>query len=402
MLPNVKITFANGAMGSVTQSADNVGGLICSAVAVSGKMELGKAYILYKLADLADMGVTSAANDANAVLYKTVKEFYAEAGDGKELWLMGVEKTVKASEVLNKDDEKAYGKQLIKEANGRLRYLMVVYSDSNATIDNEQGIDSDVIEAKTNGQALAEWATEEMYAPLFVLIEGRGYDKTKKVALPDLTQETNNRVGILVGDTQSNSKGACLGVLGGRIAKISVEKHIGRVKDGALSITSAYIGDDDARVADKQTLNNKGYITLRTFVGKSGYFFTDDSLATSQTDDYSSIARRRVIDKAYRVVYETMLGHINEEVPVTNEGYMDAAMCKSWEQEIVSAIYNQMTINKELSVDSSSQNDKGVKAYIDPKQRVLVNNRIELSVQVKPYGYAKYIDVELGFLVKNN
>ena len=221
------------------------------------------------------------------------------------------------------------------------------------------------------------------------------------VDLGDLTECNYNRVGLLVGDTVSASYGAAIGVLAGRIAACSVQRHIGRVKDGALNILTAYIGDKDAAVADAETLNNKGYITFRTFTGKSGYFFSDDSLATAVADDYRSIARRRTIDKAYRIVYATMLEHVNDEIPVTDDGELVPAMCKDWESEVIAAVANQMTANGELGTDPTDDSDRGVKCHIDYAQNVLATSKIAMTVQVKPYGYSKYIDVQLGFITTN-
>lgn len=397
MLPRVKINFTNGSLGGVEPSADSVAGLIISGVAVSGKLELGKAYILYRLDDLEDLGISSDATDDNAFVYKTVKEFYKEAGNGAELWLMCVAQSVKASDMVDKT--KDYATKLLKEANGRIRFLICGYNPTSTSSSNTTGIDSDVTEAITNAQALGEWVTDELYAPIFTVIEGRDYDESKITSLPDLTERTDNRVGVLIGDTASGSKGSAVGVLGGRIAKCSVQRHIGRVGDGALKADEVYINALTPKQANVETLNNKGYITFRTFTGKSGYFFTDDCLVTGYDDDYRSIARRRTIDKAYRIVYDTMLEHVNDEIPVTDEGELTAPMCKAWEQEIITAIYNRMTVNGELGVDTSDASDKGVKCYIDPAQKVLSTNKIELGVQVKPYGYAKYLDINLGFMV---
>ena len=147
--------------------------------------------------------------------------------------------------------------------------------------------------------------------------------------------------------------------------------------------------------------NDKGFITFRTFTGKSGYFFADDNLATAAKDDYRSIARRRTIDKAFRICYATMLEHVCDEIPVTDEGKMVPSIAKSWETEIVTAIANEMTANGELGNDPADSNDKGVKCYIDHDQNVLATSQVNVTVQVKPYGYAKYINVELGFITTN-
>ena len=259
-----------------------------------------------------DLGVTSAINDVNAHLYKVVKDFYSQAGDGAELWLLPVASGKKQSEVLE------VAKEFVKKAKGRLRFLAIAVSQDD-----------------------------------------------------------------------------------GKLAACPVQRHIGRVRDGSLAMTTCYIGSKDATVADVETLNNKGYITFRTFVGKAGYFFVDDHLATAVADDYRSIARRRTIDKAYRIAYDTMLNHVNDEIPVTNEGTLVPSMCKAWESELEAAIMNNMTANGELGVDASDDSDTGVRCFIDYNQKVLSTSRIEIALSVKPYGYAKYIEVKLGFLTTN-
>lgn len=394
MLPHVKINFENGRLGSVAPSADCVVGLVCNAVGVDDKLTLEKPYILYRIEGLEDLGVTSAINDVNAHLYKVVKDFYAQAGDGAELWLLPVASGKKQSEVLE------IVKEFVKKANGRLRFLAIAVSQDDLSIEN--GLDKDVMMAASAAQELGEWATNSLYAPLVVLLEAKGVSDDTIVDMPDLTEQGYNRVGILVGDTSQNSTGAAMGVLAGKIASCPVQRHIGRVRDGALAMNTCYIGSKDATVADIETLNNKGYITFRTFVGKSGYFFTDDCLATAVADDYRSIARRRTIDKAYRIAYSTMLNHVNDEIPVTDEGTLVPSLCKAWEAELESAIASQMTANGELGADPTNDDDTGVKCYIDYNQRVLATSRIEMVLSVKPYGYAKYIEVKLGFLTTND
>ena len=400
MLPRVKIDFANGALGSVAPSADCVVGMIVTGTDVSGdgNLKAGNAYILRKFDDLVALGVTEANN---AFLYKHVSEFYEQAGDGCELWLMAVASTVKPSDALNKTN--AHARKLIQLANGRIRILVVAHKPAagySATMAN--GLDSDVLQAAAKGQELAEWATTQMFAPLFVVIAGRGYAKANIASLPDLTTMDYNRVGIMIGDTVTGSEGAAIGLLAGRIAECPVHRHIGRVKDGALKATAIYIDDEDPAVADVETLHDKGYITFRCFTGKSGYFITDDCLACAVSDDYRSIARRRTIDKAYRIAYLTMLENVNDEIPLTDDGFLVPSVVKAWEAEMVAAIVNQMTSLGELGSDPANPDDKGVQCYINPEQNIASTSRISVQLKVKPYGYGKYIDVELGFVTINS
>ncbi|MDR0789642.1 MAG: DUF2586 domain-containing protein [Bacteroidales bacterium] len=397
MLPRVKIDFKNGSLGSVAPNADGVCGLAITGSPVTDKFALLAPYILRSLDGLVELGITSDTEDVNANIYKEVKEFYAQAGDGAELWLMGFADTILPSAICDKTNENG-AKKLIKVAQGKLRCLAVSFRNLAAytpTLTN--GLDSDVETAMLNAQALAEWATTSLYAPLFVLLEGRGFATANITNLADLSTNNYNRVGVLIGDTASGTKSAAIGLLAGRIASTPVQRHIGRVRDGALKVQTIFIDDKDPVLADVESVNDKGYITFRTFTGKAGYFFSDDNLATAVADDYRSIARRRTIDKAYRIIYQTMLEKVNEEMPISSTGGIPAAFAKAWEANIISDIVNNMGVNGELGSDPDNPKDKGVKAYINPEQNVVATSSFVVKVQIKPFGYAKYINVELGF-----
>ena len=380
--PYVKIRFANGALGSVPASADGVVGMVVNGVAVAGKLELGKPYVLRDIDGLAALGVTGAATDANKYLYQCVELFYAEAGKGAELWVMVVASATLPSAMLDPNNDNA--KKLIRASKGRVRTVVALTSAT----------------AITKGQALGEWATDTLYAPVLVLIEGKGYTNAAAVALPDLTEGSDNRVGVVIGQVMDGDTavGSLAAVIAGRIAKIPVQRHIGRVRDGALKIESATIdGTVEIADADIDTVNDKGYITLTTHVGRSGYYVCDDHLATAVSDDYHSLARRRVVDKAYRIAHNTLLNYLNDEVACNGDGTIVAAVAKAWEADVVAAIANQMTANGELGTDPADSRDKGVKCEVDREQNVVSTSKVKVGIAVKPYGYAKYIEATLGF-----
>ena len=70
-----------------------------------------------------------------------------------------------------------------------------------------------------------------------------------------------------------------------------------------------YIGEKKTDEAGESVrkLYEKGYIVARKYVGRSGYYWADDNLACDPTGDYAHLAYRRVIDKAYRTAYDTLL-----------------------------------------------------------------------------------------------
>lgn len=396
MLPRVKITYANGALGQVEAMADGcLGFLALGATEVQGanSFKLGQAYTVKKLSGLEALGIT-AENNPN--LYRNVKDFYAESGDGVELWIMGFAASATFAATLDKDTA-AGAKSLLLASNGKIRGLIAFKTPATGYASTTtDGFDADVTAAMVKAQGLGEWATEELRAPIFTLIEGYGFTGSAQ-ALKALTTMEYNRVGVVIGDTAPDSKNACMGIVAGRLAVSPVQRKISRVKDGALTPLAVYIGDQLVELADVETIHEKGYITFTTFVGKTGYFIADDNLATKVEDDYRSLTNRRVIDKAYRIAYNTLIQSLNDEVPVASDGNLSPSWCVSLKSDVEQAIISNMTANGNLGNDPGSPDDTGVECSIDYKQQILSTSHLAVGLRVKPNGYAKYIDVELGF-----
>jgi len=400
MLPRVKIYFQNGVLGSTTPSEDGVGALLCNGVAVTDKLTLGTPYLISSMDDLDDLGITSESDDANKAIYKVVREYYSEAPEGSRLWLMVVADTVTMTQMC--DVAGTHIKPLILAGGGDINFVMISRTPASGyTPTVLDGLDGDVFTAMAKAQEAAQWATESRYAPCIFLLEGRSYSGTA-TALKDLTEGEDNRVGVLIGDSISGSAGAAIGLLGGRIAAIPVQRSIARVKTGAINADALYIGSVIPQKGDPDVISDKGYITFRSFVGKAGYFFTDDRLATDISDDYALIPRRRVADKAYRLAYRTVVEEIGEEVPTSSDGTLPGHYVKALQRTVESALERSMTAEGNLGVDPSDPNDTGVSCFIDHTQNVVSSSVLKLNIGVKPHGYQKYIDVYLGFKTSNS
>jgi len=135
-------------------------------------------------------------------------------------------------------------------------------------------------------------------------------------------------------------------------------------------------------------LNDKAFITFRTFPNKSGFYFTGDPTCTATTDDFDTIARGRVIDKAHILAYATYVEEVDNEVQVNADGTLNAGYCKYLEQQIINQINLTMTANNEVS---------GVNCFIDPSQNVLATNMVNVVLKITPVGYSSEINVTLGF-----
>jgi hypothetical protein len=284
----------------------------------------------------------------------------------------------------------AFAKKLLDDAQGRIRILGVGrnpasgYSPSTST----DQIDADIVAALTTGQALAA-DMQAAFTPVRIVLEGYAYTGTSS-SLVNLKALTKPNMAVLIGNSESGARSA-IGILLGRLASVPVQRNPGRVKDGSLPILAAYLGSATLESAPSAAtaIHDKGFITLRKYAGKAGYYFTDDPTAVAATDDYSSLARGRIMDKAIRLAYSTYVEEILDEVEIDpTTGYIATVKAKYYQSIIENAIGTAMVGTSEIV---------SVEAYVDPLQNVLSTNKICIDIRIVPYGYAKAIEVRLGF-----
>ena len=387
-LPKIQIKYLNGQLGTVPASADGLLLLIViGATAVSSQFVPGKTYKVYSVESLENLGITA---DNNKRLHELVVQFYNEAPAGTPLLIAGYESSKTFTALCDKNSGPL--KALLQEQKGEVRGVVLAGIGKGTA---ETGLNKDVFAAIPKAQALAEYAATEMYAPVFIALEGAGY--TDAAALKDLSKEADNRVCIVIGDVKASSNNAAMGTFAGRIAVSPVQRNIGKVAEGALAPVEMFVGAKSVESAqdDITTVYDKGYICPRTYVGKSGYFYTDDRTACAATDDYAHLAALRTADKAARVAYQTVLSNMLSEIECNEDGTMDISIIKSWQAAVESNINNAMTAKGELS----QENGRGCRCFIDPGQNVLATSAITMSLKLRPFAYARDITVNIGFLV---
>lgn len=378
MYPDVNIILANGQLGKTIQTQDGVVGMVLTAP--SGFSLIGQPQLFYNLKAAETAGITASAAP---YVHKHIAEFYKEAGDGAKLYIMLYEETVTMEEVL--DTTGTYtAEPLLQFAKGEITLLGVGRKPTSETSVTGNFLRADVMDAiAVSGPMFTKYRNVEK-SPFRCVLEGR---LDNAAAVPqNLHAQTNNNIAVVVGDTASG-KFAALGLVLGRMARIPVQRNCGRVKDGPLPITDAYINTTKADVyTGIIDLIEKGYIVLRSYKGRSGYYFSDDPTCVAETDDYPNITYGRVIDKAYRIAYQIYLNELNEEVPVDENGKINAGFAKHFEAII------ETQINEAMSGEISS-----FKAWCDPDQNVIATNIIRVACKITPVGYAKEISIELGF-----
>ena len=279
----------------------------------------------YQVFSLKEAIALGISETENAFAYKHVKAFYDQASTGTPLWLMLVSDATTMTAMLDKDG--VFAPTLIADAKGAIRVLGVVKKATGSeTI--TAGLDADVQTAVVKGQALAE---------------------------------------------------------------IPVQRKIHRVKDGNVLPLVAYFTDGatiDSKADQWDAIDDKGYIFFRTFVGRSGYYFSGDNTLTKPTDDFKSLSNGLVMDKAMLLSYGVLVEELSDEVLLSKDGSIHPAIIKSWQTKLESTLQSQMVSQGELSA---------VKIDIDPTQRVLQTGKVVIGIKLLPVGYADFIEVNIGF-----
>jgi hypothetical protein len=395
MLPNVEILIENGNLGLVPTTADGVAALVVPATA-KPMLPLYTPTLIFSLKDAENLGLTE-ANDTTETIdaWRQIKEFYLEAGNGAELYIYTYPMERSMTEICDPANTTNGVRKLLDYAEGRIRMIAIGgQRAANYVPVLLGGINTDAHSAAQNLNILAmEYMAS--FAPFVGLVDAGSWNGVV-ADLIDLHTYTYRKVGMVLASSVAGKKSACVGLCLGRLAKIPVQRNIGRVKDGAVNIPKGYMTDGkEIKKFPEGALNlihDKGYIFFRKFNTRSGIYFNDDPTATLTTDDYLSLSNNRTIHKALIIVYNTYVDEILDEIEITDEGLINPTVVAYLENKIGTALDILMLQEGNIS---------GYKIFIDPLQNVTTTNKIKISGHIIDRPKLKKIAFSLGFLNPN-
>lgn len=375
MLPDVKVELVTGGMGRVPTGDDRVCALIVNGVN-------DRPLQIFKPDDA--FGHATNVSPYSESYMHQIRDFYAVAGEGTELWVQSVDPTLPLASIFTG----GIATELMNRAGGRISVVGVsrfVIGETPAIV---EGVHPDTLSGMDEAHA---WA-EQMAAgqrPCRIILDGKFLDPTLN-NLRNLKGHTFNRVGVLVGSIRPG-RNASVGFLLGRVATTPVHINLGRRKDGAMPTSAAYLTSNKTveEVGGQLTaLNQKGYIFLRRYPGSNGYYFVGGGMATADTDDFFDLQYGRVIDKAARLAYQTFSDELLDSVQVdARTGRLPKTVVKNYQARIQRALGLTMAAKGEIS---------GVEAFIDPAQDILATSELVVDLRVVPMGLLRQITVKLG------
>ncbi len=402
-LPDVSVNILNGQLGRTEGTSDGVAGLIVSGVA-GAALALDTPAQIFSTDDAVALDIdkllvvddADPANDEPSDAFRQIQDFYKQAGEGAELWIMIVDPATSMNDLCDKSISGNKAKILLDAAGGSIRMLGVTrtpastYTASYVINSTNVGIDRDVVDAVAKAQELADEYTNAQ-KPFRVMVEGRDFQGTV-ADLYDFTGDSNRRVAVIGAGLESGSKAAAVGMALGAAAALPVQRKISRVRNGDLGLTEAFLtnGSSVSSVSESELgqMHDKGVIVPRSFSGINGFFFSGDQTATSSSDDFSSFARGRVIDKALVLSYQTLVQEIDDDIALAAGGQLPPVVIKSYKANVDNVFNAQMVSQGEAS---------SAELIIDANQNILSSDQVNASVSIVPTGYSTNIVVDLQF-----
>ena len=280
-------------------------------------------------------------------------------------------------------------------ANGEIRQAFVlcdalVYTSGNAAIQAAQAVCNTLF---TN------------HMPLSSVLLTFNYTAATLSALTTLSGLNSKNVSVVIGqdgDAQGfglfkataktiSNGGACLGTVS--LAKVSEDiAWIGKfnISNGTENNVAAFVNGSLVSSQSTSLLNNLNtyrYIFAIKKVGYEGTFWNDSHTCILQNSDYAYIENNRTIDKAVRNLYVTYLPDLNGPLVVNTNGTLKDTDIAKFETKGNEAL-DQMERDEEISAK---------KVVVDPKQNVLTNSELAVTVDLVPVGVARNIKVNIGY-----
>lgn len=372
MLPKVSVTYSNGNLLQNVTVLDGICAIIGTGVA--GAL-LGVPKVVNNYDEAIKLGYT-----AGEAITKHIKEFYAEVGGNLRLFVMSVPDTMTMAQMLDNTNESG-AKKLINFAGGEVRMLGVTRTPAAGYVGGADFIDTDVAAAVLASKAFATARLTEL-RPLRILIEGRVQNNASATIYAPNTA-SNGSAGVVLGGS-TNDGAASVGLALGRAARFGAQIKIGAVKNGPVSIATAFIGNKEIKdVSNLEALHDKGFIILMQHPQKAGFYFGLDNMAS--TDDYRFLAYGRLVDKAAVIAAAVYIEQVESEVDVDENGNISEADVKHLEGKI------------EQQIDAVMAGQiSGKEVIINPGQNIINTSKLTVKVRIRPKGYTSFIEVDLG------
>jgi hypothetical protein len=170
-----------------------------------------------------------------------------------------------------------------------------------------------------------------------------------------------------------------------RMAAVAPSEDLGAVADGSLPGVAAIFRDEFATPA----LDAVGFTTARTWVGLPGFYLTGGHTFAGVASDFNLIQNRRVMDQACRVARNSLVPVINSTIRTNTNGTIYEKDAQRIEATVGSALGSAIVAPGWATSAS---------VVVDRTNNILATQTLNVTVRIGADGYAKTINLNIGFL----
>ena len=251
---------------------------------------------------------------------------------------------------------------------------------------------------------------DNKHKPLSALYAGDLTATTDITQVPDLSTLSDNKVSSIIGQDGA-ALGASLfyaygksitqlGVALGMLSLSAVSEDFGQpakfnISNGTENDIPAFANGQllsDTLLSDSalDAIDAKRQIFGQTYVGYAGTFFNDNHTAIAITSDYAYINDNRVIDKAIRGIYSTLIPYLKGKLLRNSDGTLTASSIAFFQTQTLLPLY-QMARDGDLSEVNPTD------VYIDPTQNVVSTGILTINVKLNEDAIARNINIPISF-----
>lgn len=182
-----------------------------------------------------------------------------------------------------------------------------------------------------------------------------------------------------------------------RAASSLISTRLGRRKSGPVagaihSATQSTLSHDERLL---QSMNDYGFATLGTVVGRTGVYITNGVIKSANGSDFTRWPLRRVMDEACRVAHETLDNLINSGVRTNADGTIDERDAIDIEAAVNAAL--DAVLKSPTNAEGKPGHVSAVRFSVDRTNNVNSTSTLQGQVAIRPLGYAEFISVQLGY-----
>lgn len=390
---------------------DGICMLICPATAQSAsgglQYELNIPYLIYSLNDLVNLGVTA---ENNPLMTEHVTKFYAKAGNGAKLWVVGYEETFVALQTLVNTTLPIIIRQTVTTGfDYRPRIIGIVGSPKFVT-------------ATTASDPLIPADVETLVGNLNTQLDNLFVDSFRMCAVVDsIMLNCANSLGISYEQLASRLESAALlqapsvavqltsdntsytasvGQTLGLLASITIATSPGSLQLPFLNKEQYYVDANAGEYIytpvsivsnDKvKDIGSKQYLFSRTFPQVPGTYFNDGATCNEPTKALSSLEFVRVGNAVCDAVEAFFVRYLNSNVPVTTSGDIDPG----YKSATLSALSDKYLTRFETNQYVS----KIVVDFVAKDGNFVESRAIEVSVKILPMASLREVYEKVMFV----